>query len=955
MSNEQRKEKFEEEVNYCPVDYGISAYKEKSVRRAHMAEPLFNLAPTLVRGNSIVASGKLHAVQTPASFCSKTTEPLRELSLHRAIRLIVFLWLAVILWVPISVAQADGIPVPILKERQFVYTVPAGFDPPFIGPSGLREIEKEARKLHFPYYVVIVKDYGGSTTQELSDAVDKLVDVWSNKPKFNRATSSLAVLSYSPRKFRFLAASTWRAKLGLEGQGGQRFVDVFSSYTQGSSKDPKTGIIESMKALDAFVFESTDPKRLALKAQAQRKARAQQQLRENINLLDDQIDRAETLLGQSPQFLPPDTSGPERALVAARAARNSESPTKILSTRRDLEAKSNVLDAFIDEKRRSYQAQIATQERARQAALDARGDQERRQRLEALERKALLLGALLVLCSLVFWQWRRLKAVSTLFRAKTTAWEEALLNAANNHTRFFEERQNVTELSATSGRTREKYDEVTHEVGAIYPTIEAMRERIAQCKQVFGQGSFLRVKPLQQALALLDAEFEFDTQSMNRKSLFEPPVRIIKIQPTDLREQLQRQYADNIADWDELMQALQLREIIAQDAFPSTDLTQMLDLASQKGVPHRWLSSHPLFGDDESDGRFYDELNTLRVPDPLAYKQRLEDALQIENGLKAVLARLIAALDLIEAKRVRVLPAHGETVVAASDDPTQTLVLAFQADERLSGFLASKTLVKEVEDQANLAAGLYQSALEQAATLQAAIEGAEGDTHSLGAQLDAMRLLQSQTQERLQKAQNAHAETGAAATSMERGQHAVTLTSRLLQDARRLLEEKRHLEARHEVQQANQHLASAEHDFGQCVHFCEDLDAQKRTYELQLASLASARTAAEASLRRYGQDQRFSDFHVLPISGPANYGLLMLQITEYQQQIEEEVRRARRVYEEEQARLEREREAQRQRKRDEERRRNSTSLSSSASRSSSSSSSGSSWSGRSSSSSGTDW
>lgn len=165
------------------------------------------------------------------------------------------------------------------------------------------------------------------------------------------------------------------------------------------------------------------------------------------------------------------------------------------------------------------------------------------------------------------------------------------------------------------------------------------------------------------------------------------------------------------------------------------------------------------------------------------------------------------------------------------------------------------------------------------------------------------------------------------------------------------------MEAQKEVQRANDHLASADHDLNQCLGFCEELDEQKRAYDLQLAHLANAREEAQAGLRRYGRSHRLDDFNGFHPSGPANYAQLMMQVNEYRQQLEEEVRRARRVFEEEQARLEREREAQRQRERDEERRHRSASSSSSGSswKSSRSSSSGSSWSGKSSSSSGTDW
>jgi hypothetical protein len=860
------------------------------------------------------------------------------------------------IWATISAAHAEGIPAPPLKSGQFVYTVPQGFDPPLIGKAGLDEIQREARRLHFPYYVVVAKEYGGSSTEQLSDALDELVDNWARNPNFNRATSSVAVLTYSPRKYRLLAGSKWRAQLGLEGQqGAQQFVDIFSSYTQGSSKDPKTGIIESMKALDAFVFESTDPKRLALKAETTRKERAARQLQETTQRLDTQIARVEGLLSQT-QFLPSDTLVPRAALAKAREVRARTVLSEMATSASVLQTIANDLQALVDGKRRAYQQQIAAQERERRMVLEFKRAQEQRVALQKLKMWALPIGTVGLLLGLLFWQWRRFRDISSRFRKRTAAWEEALLNAANNHTRFFEERQGYTELATATGKTKEKYDEVTREVGAIYPTIEAMRDRIAQCKQIFETGSFFRTGPLRQALDLLEAEFEFDTETMHRKSLFEPPVRIIKIKPELLQRQLDHQYTENIADWNELMQALTLRETIAQDAFPTSGLATILDLASQKNIPHRWFSSHPLFGDHESDRRFYDDLNALRVADPLAYKQRIDAAKQAQSQLSTLLNQLTDAMALVESKRVRVLPSYGETVVAPLDDPAVALASAFRADEKLTGFLASKSAVEEVEEQARLTADLYSTALEQAATLQAAIQGVQSDIATLASRLDSLLQLESQAHTRLRQAQAVHADTAAGAALLESGQRSTEMVRGMLQDARHLVEQKRHLDAQKLVQHANATLGSSQKSLEGCIDFCNELDAQKRAYEREVAGLEAAREAAETSLRRYGRSSRLNDFNGFYGSGPANYNSLRMQVTAYQQELDDEVRRARRDYEEEQARIERAREEERRRERDEARRRSSaSSFSSSSSRSGSSSSSGSSWSGRSSSSSGTDW
>ncbi|RYG68697.1 hypothetical protein EON80_11105, partial [bacterium] len=359
-------------------------------------------------------------------------------------------------------ARADNLPAPTLKPGQFVYTVPGDFDPPYIGKAGLGQIQNEARKLLHPFYVVVAKEYGGTTTEQLSDAIDELVDNWARDPKFDRATTSVAILTYSPRKFRLLPGSTWRVKLGLEGQGSQRFVDIFSTYTQGSSKDPKTGIIESMKALDAFVFEATDPKRIAIR-EAQAKINAEKKrLQEATQLIQGEIFRTESLLAQK-SFLPSDVSALTNALAKAKALGMNDGPSRLQEAASELQIARRPFETVVNEKRRAYQAQIAEQERQRRVAMEAKAREEQRVALLQAQRIGISIAAFAILVALLFWQWRRFKTLSTRFQEKTSAWEEALLNAANNHTQFFEERRSVTELASASGKTKEKYDEVTRE------------------------------------------------------------------------------------------------------------------------------------------------------------------------------------------------------------------------------------------------------------------------------------------------------------------------------------------------------------------------------------------------------------------------------------------------------------------------------------------------------------
>lgn len=114
-----------------------------------------------------------------------------------------YLW-SIVLLLALPV-WAGTIPAPKLVPGQYVYTIPANYDPPMIGKHGLREIQQAAKKLHYPFYVVVVESIPGEDDEDAAAAIDGLVEDWARDPKYNVGTSSIFLLSFSPRKYRMLA------------------------------------------------------------------------------------------------------------------------------------------------------------------------------------------------------------------------------------------------------------------------------------------------------------------------------------------------------------------------------------------------------------------------------------------------------------------------------------------------------------------------------------------------------------------------------------------------------------------------------------------------------------------------------------------------------------------------------------------------------------------------------
>lgn len=159
--------------------------------------------------------------------------------------------------------------VPTLKPGQHVYTVPADFEPPLIGKAGVQEIEAAAGQLHYPYFVVLVKDLPGGSDQAAARLLDSYAAAWTERfPNvYDPARSQIFLLTYNPRKFRFLAGSTFKNELGFEKDAHVPFTDLFVKSVSGTPKTPKTGIIAMMQAVDEYLFTHSDPQQLAQRRQ----------------------------------------------------------------------------------------------------------------------------------------------------------------------------------------------------------------------------------------------------------------------------------------------------------------------------------------------------------------------------------------------------------------------------------------------------------------------------------------------------------------------------------------------------------------------------------------------------------------------------------------------------------------------------------------------------------------
>jgi chromosome segregation ATPase len=369
-----------------------------------------------------------------------------------------------------------------------------------------------------------------------------------------------------------------------------------------------------------------------------------------------------------------------------------------------------------------------------------------------------------------------------------------------------------------------------------------------------------------------------------------------------------------------------------------------------------------LFGDDASDKNLYNQLNALRVTDPVAYMDKMNSLKNQESEIANKLNRIVTAIELIKSDRLDSCPSIGNTILSPVDDPKVTCESAKREEHSFAGILASSEDIDEIEKCAGKANVLYRKTSAQVAMAQSAIKDADRMLTNVNNKLSSLSSLQNQANNRLGEAKKIHQSTDVAEKSLKNGILYCNEANSELQKAHDIIEEKRHLESTKIIGTADEHITAATNEFNHCIQICDNLDEQKRQYEAKLNSMPSRYDDAAEKIRRYGGSvNRLSPFESQGIGNVANYALLLVGLSSMESDWDSHVRSAKNDYEEEQEQIRQQ--AEEHRRTEEAKHRsswdNDSSFGSSSSGSSwdsgSSFSSGGSWGGGGSSSSGGSW
>lgn len=830
----------------------------------------------------------------------------------------------------VAFAGKGPVPVPKIKEGQFVYT-PDNCTPQGLSRSQQQALNGRLKNLHNPFYVVILcdlpklnsaqSDYarsngfrGDSETKRIEVANAMLMEDWAAEQPdgFDPSNSGVFVISFKPRKYAWHPALRAKNELGLDHRAQDPFTQKFVRAAKQRPADYGSGIANLATAYDDWYYDRTDPVRIAQLKEAERKRQEQRRLQAAQAALDAEILHLAELLDET-DYLPEDVSSYQASLKQARKVRKANNPEKMLAEAEQLKSTVAVLDEYVGERRYEHRVAVA---------------------LTVLKILVLLIT---IFGLAVLYRRRRREQMGLVeqWGELVTAWDTKVRNAHAKWTEHYLEREDIIGLDGVEGATKELWEKTTKQVDDILVRIRAMQVHQSDCEKLYKRGSFFNLGAYRDAIAAFERSFEFDTEKVNEADLFGGETVALTVDPSNFVTETAALFESSLKGWKQLQKAAEERYGDASEDFPHGTMDLLFELTADNDIPERWIDQHPLYGDDDSDAKFYATLDAIREKDPMAYIERIEEERKKEQDLLDQIKRLVSLKEQIV--RVRVdSPFEADTQVMAHDDPEVTLATARQAEDRLAGLLASAD-EPAINSQANRVIELYRNTAQQRAEILSAIKGVEGSIEHAKEKGRAANRAKQAAEQDLAEAKKSHKRTRPASDSITAAAKQIQEGVRLVERAEQLLKTSNHLDARRKSDDALRAFKASISSSEDAKSHCAQLDAEKAAFEAKHASLKKTRETLARKMRDYGSHAtKLAAMKAIAVSDIEDYAALTKQLELQINGWRRSVRKAEDSYEAEQRRRRREREEEerRQRRRREEERRRRSSYSSSYSSSS---------------------
>jgi hypothetical protein len=353
----------------------------------------------------------------------------------------------------------------------------------------------------------------------------------------------------------------------------------------------------------------------------------------------------------------------------------------------------------------------------------------------------------------------------------------------------------------------------------------------------------------ERALAV-DAPFPVRVSGEGNTALFEPHARTITIDPPAHLAALAEGWQEAREGWQRLLDAVDASLRTARDDLRADDLARLREELAAAGLPSGWVDRHPLAHQPQQT---WNELDALRLADPVAYLDALDEAIARDDELEELVATLIGGRNEARALREQAaqvdLSSCDTVPTGPGDDPAAAEAASGRTWEALERALArpedpegAERAVEEALEAAQEWLSL-QVALRDAFTRAGpAVEAFEARLDQLGQQLERGRETVAEVLHK-HHAPSVHQ----VLVELDESTRGVSSASALRDEARRLLQGRHHLAALQLVKESEAQLTQASQDLselGEAVSAAERIRGQATQLRGELRGLRERHHAA---------------------------------------------------------------------------------------------------------------
>ncbi len=628
--------------------------------------------------------------------------------------------------------QVQALEIPELKHGQFVYTVPPNFDPPLIDLSGLRELNQEALKLHEPYYIVLIDklDANDSTGEA---AIESLAASWKTQypERFNAKRSQIFVLAYQPRKYRFLAGTQFIDQYGFERSAHLPYTQIFENAVKTEPKDPKTGIIEMMQAVDKYLKSADQPSsEFSLDSE---QAYERSVLEYDRDRLRDELASQETVQKNYAQQIKGLLLATEAILDRKRGTPAISSQIELNQTvfrqlmsfsqlqytqeslRMDLQSARTLEQEQEITGKIAQAALIISQTSLRPFAVQAQLAQEFVDAYESDQQSnvnhqvLIWLGVslFLILFLLRFGYYQRYKWQLKRLLKK---WQQTSLQFEQDFQALTTPKyqKSVSELKSKSGETQRELQTISEELKNAGLSIKDFKESIVGWQKMAQKGHLFDVTPLKLAIYALASSGDTVNLGLTQRQLDSMPGSV-QDNPYFRSEALKQTLHALQTKFKRLTEAAEARQKPPEALFPM----------SLKPDPNTYhpalilLAKHPLANMAQPAEQLYADLGAIRWSDPAKYLAQIDILIHQHRLIEKDLIEAQQAIELLNSLEQTIKIPERESRFSVSDDPTlifeslkqRRLLFIANLDRsnstglNLKSFLQeAKTLIQEFHD-----------------------------------------------------------------------------------------------------------------------------------------------------------------------------------------------------------------------------------------------------------------